>query len=185
MLRLSRKVFRHLICHLLYQVMWATTSESVSSGICWQCKPVRSECLLSVYRFIGCYRMYNRRDIEFDEFINQMLWNHYAFCITLKTQIHPSGGYNYRIYPNYLYIFIRAVGFGYSWRGVVGLSLNGGEPDQTPHSVASDLGLHCFPITLLGISRLQWVNVCTLWLTGTWESWDFEAATHFLGLPDS
>ena len=27
-----------------------------------------------------------------------------------------------------------------------------------PHSAASDLGLHCLPITLLGVSRLQWVN---------------------------
>ena len=25
-------------------------------------------------------------------------------------------------------------------------------------SVASDLGLHCLPITLLRVSRLQWVN---------------------------
>ena len=30
-----------------------------------------------------------------------------------------------------------------------------GYPDQTPHSAASDLGLHCLPITLLGVSRLQ------------------------------
>ena len=32
------------------------------------------------------------------------------------------------------------------------------DPDQTPRSAASDLGLHCLPITLLGVSRLQWVN---------------------------
>ena len=35
---------------------------------------------------------------------------------------------------------------------------NSGDPDQMPHSVASDLGLHCLPITLLWVSRLQWVN---------------------------
>ena len=35
---------------------------------------------------------------------------------------------------------------------------NSGDPDQMPHSAASDLGLHCLPITLLGVSRLQWVN---------------------------
>ena len=35
---------------------------------------------------------------------------------------------------------------------------NSGYPDQTPHSAASDLGLRCLPITLLGVSRLQWVN---------------------------
>ena len=31
--------------------------------------------------------------------------------------------------------------------------------DQTPRSAASDLGLHCLPITLLGVSRVQWVNL--------------------------
>ena len=34
-----------------------------------------------------------------------------------------------------------------------------GDPDQTPHSAASDLGLHCLLITLLHVSRLQWVKV--------------------------
>ena len=32
---------------------------------------------------------------------------------------------------------------------------NSEDPD---HSVASDLGLHCLPITLLGASQLQWVK---------------------------
>ena len=27
------------------------------------------------------------------------------------------------------------------------------DPDQMPHNVASDLGLHCLPMTLLGVSR--------------------------------
>ena len=36
---------------------------------------------------------------------------------------------------------------------------NSEDPDQTPHSAASDLGLHCLPNTLLGVSRLQWVKV--------------------------
>ena len=36
---------------------------------------------------------------------------------------------------------------------------NNGDPDQTPRSVVSDLGLHCLPTTnFLGFSRLQWVN---------------------------
>ena len=33
-----------------------------------------------------------------------------------------------------------------------------GDPDQMPHSAASDLGLHCLLITLLGVSRLKWVK---------------------------
>ena len=41
---------------------------------------------------------------------------------------------------------------------MVELYANRGDTDQMPHIVASDLGLHCLPITLLGISRLQWVK---------------------------
>ena len=38
----------------------------------------------------------------------------------------------------------------------VELFANSGEPDQTPRSdAASDLGLHCLPVTLLEISSLQ------------------------------
>ena len=36
------------------------------------------------------------------------------------------------------------------------LFANSGDPDQTPRSAASDLGLHCLPINLLGVARLQW-----------------------------
>ena len=42
---------------------------------------------------------------------------------------------------------------------MVKLFANSGDPDQMPHYVLSDLGLHCLPITLLGVSRLQWVNI--------------------------
>ena len=38
------------------------------------------------------------------------------------------------------------------------LFANSGDLDQMPHSVTSDLGMHCLPITFLGVSRLQWVN---------------------------
>ena len=44
---------------------------------------------------------------------------------------------------------------------MVELFSNSGDPDQTSRSAASDLGLHCLPITtctLLGVSQLQWVN---------------------------
>ena len=45
---------------------------------------------------------------------------------------------------------------------MVELFVNSGDPDQTPLSAASYLGLHCLPITLLGVSRLQWVNMCSI-----------------------
>ena len=35
---------------------------------------------------------------------------------------------------------------------------NSGDPDQMLLSVASDLGLHCLPVTLLGVSRLHCVK---------------------------
>ena len=31
---------------------------------------------------------------------------------------------------------------------------NSGDTDQMWHSAVSDLGLHCLPVTLLGVSRL-------------------------------
>ena len=42
---------------------------------------------------------------------------------------------------------------------MVELFANSGDPDQTPHSAASDLGLYCLPITLLGVSRLQLIKL--------------------------
>ena len=41
---------------------------------------------------------------------------------------------------------------------MVELFANSGDPDQTPHSSASDLGLHCLPVTHLGVSNFHWVN---------------------------
>ena len=41
---------------------------------------------------------------------------------------------------------------------MVELFANSGDPDQTQRSAASDLGLHCLLITLLGVSRPQWVK---------------------------
>ena len=35
---------------------------------------------------------------------------------------------------------------------------NSGDPDQTAHTAASDLCLHCVPITLYGVSGLKGVN---------------------------
>ena len=42
---------------------------------------------------------------------------------------------------------------------MVKLFANSGDLDQTSHSAASDLRLQCLPVNLLGVSRLQWVNV--------------------------
>ena len=38
------------------------------------------------------------------------------------------------------------------------LFANSRDLDQTQCSAASDLGLHCLPITLLWVFRLQWVK---------------------------
>ena len=42
------------------------------------------------------------------------------------------------------------------------LFANSRNPEQTPRSAASDLGLHCLPIALLGVSRLQWIKTSPL-----------------------
>ena len=41
---------------------------------------------------------------------------------------------------------------------MVALFANSGDPDQMLHSAASDLDLHCLPITRFGVSRLQWIK---------------------------
>ena len=38
------------------------------------------------------------------------------------------------------------------------LNANSVDPDQTPRSVASDLGLHCLPLSQLGNARHRWVD---------------------------
>ena len=38
------------------------------------------------------------------------------------------------------------------------LNANSVDPDQMPHSVASDLGLHCLPMSLLWDTRHKWVK---------------------------
>ena len=38
---------------------------------------------------------------------------------------------------------------------MVELFANSTDPDQKPHSAASDLGMLCLTITLLGVSRLH------------------------------
>ena len=42
---------------------------------------------------------------------------------------------------------------------MVELFANSGDYDQMPLSAASDLALHCLPVTRLGVSSLQWVKV--------------------------
>ena len=49
---------------------------------------------------------------------------------------------------------------------MVKLFVNNEDPDQTPHSAVSELGLHCLPITILGVSRLQWDKCAGSYHTG-------------------
>ena len=39
-----------------------------------------------------------------------------------------------------------------------GLIPNSVDPDQTPHSAASDLCLHCLPVSVLWDARHEWVK---------------------------
>ena len=65
--------------------------------------------------------------------------------------------------------------FRYSKRKMAKLFANSEDPDQTPHSTGSDMGLHYLPITLLGVSQLQWVNYCPFNIT-----WKDMFALHFI-----
>ena len=38
------------------------------------------------------------------------------------------------------------------------VNANSVDPDQTPRSVASDLGLHCLPVSHLWNARHKWVK---------------------------
>ena len=55
------------------------------------------------------------------------------------------------------------------------LFANSGDPDQTPRSAASDLALHCLPITLLRVSRIQWVKAAKAGLLGREKLGQYEA----------
>ena len=41
---------------------------------------------------------------------------------------------------------------------MVELFANSGNPDQTPRSATSDLGLHCLSVARLGVPSLQWIK---------------------------
>ena len=53
---------------------------------------------------------------------------------------------------------IRSIGRFYSIFDGKILLANTVDSGQTPHYVTSDLGLRCLRMTLLRVSRLQWVN---------------------------
>ena len=39
------------------------------------------------------------------------------------------------------------------------INVNSVDPDQMPHSVVSDLGLYCLPMSHLWTARHKWVNI--------------------------
>ena len=45
--------------------------------------------------------------------------------------------------------------------GISQLNANNIDPDQTQRSVASDLGVHCLPMSHLWDARLKWVKTST------------------------
>ena len=51
--------------------------------------------------------------------------------------------------------YVRLCNLDIHIKKMVELFANIGDPDQTARLAASDLGLHCLPITLLGVSSLQ------------------------------
>ena len=80
-----------------------------------------------------------------------------------KTTIQPTNFHCYMLDESICHF--RGVGsilsllFYFRWKI---LCANNVYPDQMPHDVASDLGLHCSPVTLLQVSRREWVNSIAL-----------------------
>ena len=60
---------------------------------------------------------------------------------------------------------------------MVDLFANSEDSDKTPHSVVSDLGLHCLSVALLGVSRLQWVK------PHTEKRWSLSFCKHITEVP--
>ena len=48
--------------------------------------------------------------------------------------------------------------FFFFGRVLWGFNENNVDHDRTPRSAASDLGLHCLPMSVLGDARLEWVD---------------------------
>ena len=61
-------------------------------------------------------------------------------------------------YSNYDFRYVRLCDLDIPREKKGQLFANSGDSDQMPYSAASDLCLHCLPVTLLGVSRLQWVK---------------------------
>ena len=60
---------------------------------------------------------------------------------------------------HFLFQVCQAIWWRYSYRKMVALLANSGDSDQMPHSVMSNMGLRCLPVTPLGVYGLQWVNL--------------------------
>ena len=152
-------------------------------------RAVWSRPSLSANRLIGHYTVcINGEQMPGWDFAHA--WNIWAFCACSKTpslsaaQMHFLKLIEYRICLDYLDTLTRCrrkrLSHTIYWMSpisILGTSgyevyiflekmakvfANSGDPDQTPRSAASDLGLHCLPITLLRVSRLQWVNALLL-----------------------
>ena len=59
---------------------------------------------------------------------------------------------------NFAFRYVRLHDLEIPGEKMVELFANSGDLDQMLLFAASELGLHCLPVTLLGVSRLQWVN---------------------------
>ena len=84
-----------------------------------------------------------------------LLWNHYKIFELTHYPLYPGGPFHWYILDETI---CHDMGVGsilwilsYFWRKF--LLANNVDPNQTPHNVASDLGLHCLPETILRVSR--------------------------------
>ena len=61
--------------------------------------------------------------------------------------------HHHTLYTNFNFRYVRLCGLDIpreKWQNYLQ-----GDPDQTPHCMVSDTGVHCLPVTLLGVSKLK------------------------------
>ena len=115
-----------------------TSGERVNSCIMFSPKVLRTDPLSEQMTLSKLFCFLS----EMESTLTHCILNRFSHTIYWKSLISILGTSGYEIY-----IFLEKM---------AKLFANSGDPDETPRSAVSDLGLHCLPITLSRVSRLQW-----------------------------
>ena len=85
-------------------------------------------------------------------------YNLYIFGIHLRTMLYQKPCYNEPCYKEVEVQLVFIIYITILYRNSI-FNANSVQPDQRLQNAVSDLGLHCLPMILLGISLLNWVRI--------------------------